>query len=43
MDGNPRMFAFCKKTAEPDPNAYLYEAGIQEIAELIAYIPVPES
>jgi hypothetical protein len=39
MDGNPRMFAFAKKTAEPDDNAYLCEAGIEEAAELIAFVP----
>mmetsp|Transcript_3763 Transcript_3763/g.8717 ORF Transcript_3763/g.8717 Transcript_3763/m.8717 type:complete len:132 (+) Transcript_3763:61-456(+) len=42
MDGNPRMFAFCNKTAEPDTNAYLYEAGIEELAELIAYLPIQD-
>ena len=42
MDGNPRMFAFCNKTAEPDVNAYLYEAGIEEMAELIAYVEQPD-
>jgi hypothetical protein len=39
MDGNPRMFAFAKKTVEPDDNAYLCEAGIEEAAELIAFVP----
>mmetsp|Transcript_32290 Transcript_32290/g.50341 ORF Transcript_32290/g.50341 Transcript_32290/m.50341 type:complete len:124 (+) Transcript_32290:54-425(+) len=39
MDGNPRMFAFPTGTTVPDDNAFLHECGINEAAELIAYVP----
>mmetsp|Transcript_63178 Transcript_63178/g.131389 ORF Transcript_63178/g.131389 Transcript_63178/m.131389 type:complete len:128 (+) Transcript_63178:220-603(+) len=42
MDGAPRMFAFPNGVGVPDSNAYLCEAGIQEAAELVAFIPAAE-
>jgi len=42
MDGVPKMFAYPSKTNVPDVNAYLYETGIIEAAELTAFVPDPD-